>query len=183
MNETIGPSVPFNSTTRRQLIAQAAIVLGGVAAASQAWGQAQQPSMKEEPDTAANHSRTSIHQEVSFKATPQRLYEILLSSKQFAAFTGMPAEIDPKAGGTFSIFGGLIVGRNVELILNQRIIQAWRPADWEPGLYTLVRFELKLRGSETVVTLDHTGFPEGNFDHFDAGWPLRYWKPLMKFLG
>jgi activator of HSP90 ATPase len=64
-------------------------------------------------------------------------------AKQFTAFSGAPAEIDREPGGTFSLFGGLIVGRNVELIPKERIVQAWRPADWEAGVYTLVRFELK----------------------------------------
>ena len=39
----------------------------------------------------------------------------------------------PKPGGTFKTFGGLIEGRNVELIPGQRIVQAWRPASWDPG--------------------------------------------------
>ena len=36
-------------------------------------------------------------------------------------FSGMPAEIDPKAGGAFTLFGGMIVGRNIELITNQDV--------------------------------------------------------------
>ena len=54
----------------------------------------------------------------------------LLSSKEFVRrFSGMPAEIDPKVGGAFSMFGGLIVdGVTVELVADKRIVQAWRPA-------------------------------------------------------
>ena len=94
----------------------------------------------------------------------------------------MPAEIDRAVGGAFSLFGGLIIGRNVELVANQRIVQAWRPADWDAGVYTLVKFELKDWASQTKLILDHTGFPEGNFRHLDSGWYLRYWEPLKKFL-
>jgi hypothetical protein len=42
---------------------------------------------------------------------------------------------------------------------------------------------LKPQGSNALVILDHTGFPEGEFDHLDPGWKLRYWDPLKKFLG
>src|SRR5262249_28340806 len=98
------------------------------------------------------------------------------------AFTSMPAEIDPKAGGAFSMFGGLIVGRNVELVPNQRIVQAWRPASWDPGVYSIVKFELEAHGPRTTVVLDHTGFPEGSFRHLDSGWYGRYWEPLKRFL-
>ncbi len=102
--------------------------------------------------------------------------------KSFAAVTGMAAQIDPKVGGAFTTFGGLIEGRNVELIPGQRIVQAWRPANWDPGVYSVVHFELKAHGTGTTLILDHTGFPEGDFDHLDAGWHARYWEPMKKFL-
>jgi activator of HSP90 ATPase len=170
----------YPTPTRRQAIAGVAVAFGALAAGSEVWGKTQQ--MQEAPSTGANRTRTSLHQEVDFRASSQRIYEVLLDSKQFAACTGMPAEIDPKAGGALSMFGGLIVGRNVELIPNQRIVQAWRPTHWDAGVYSIVRFELKQKGAETTVALDHTGFPEGEFDHLDPGWKLRYWDPLKKYL-
>jgi activator of HSP90 ATPase len=172
----------FPSSTRRQMIGSLTLSLGALAAAPQLWGKSPQQPMKEMPGTAADHSRTSLHQEVNLKATPQRIYEVLLDSKQFAACTGLPAEIDSKAGGAFSTFGGLIVGRNIELIPAQRIVQAWRPTHWDAGVYSLVKFELKAKGSETTIVLDHTGFPEGDFDSLSTGWKSHYWDPLTKFL-
>jgi hypothetical protein len=46
----------------------------------------------------------------------------------------------------------------------------------------LVHFELKASGDGTTLVLDHTGFPEGDFDHLDSGWYTRYWDPLKKYL-
>jgi activator of HSP90 ATPase len=175
---------PRSAFTRRQIIAGAAATLGGLAAGRDVWAQAQQQqNPKEAPSTTANQALTSLHQEIELKAPPQRIYEILLDSKQFAAFTGMPATIDTAAGGAFSMFGGMIVGRNVELIPSQRIVQAWRPTHWEPGVYSVVKFELKPQGSGTTLILDHTGFPEGEYDSLFKGWGLRYWDPLKKYLG
>jgi activator of HSP90 ATPase len=171
-----------NATARRQMIAGVAVALGGLAASSAIWGQTTQPTMTETPSTAANQSRTSLHQEIELMASPERIYGALLDSKQFAAFTGMTATIDPAEGGAFNMFGGLVVGRNVELIAAQRIVQAWRPTHWDAGVYSIVRFELKAQGAATVLELDHTGFPEGEFDHLDSGWHARYWDPLEKFL-
>jgi activator of HSP90 ATPase len=165
MSEKNNPALFCQAPGRRQALARIAIALGSVAAASKLWATAQQP-MKESPATAANQTRTALHQEVDFKAGPQRIYDALLDSKRFAALTGMPAEIDPKAGGAFSMFGGLVVGRNIELIPDQRIVQAWRPTHWDAGVYSLVKFELKPRGSETTIVLDHTGFPEGDYETF-----------------
>jgi len=182
MNNDTNRPVRGNPTTRRQMIASAAVAIGGLAASSAIWGQTQQPTMAETPSTSANQTRTSLHQEIEFKASPERVYGVLLDSKQFAAVTGMAATIDPTAGGAFNMFGGLIVGRNVELIPAQRIVQAWRPTHWDPGVYSIVRFELKQQGAGTLLVLDHTGFPEGEFDHLEAGWPPRYWDPLKKYL-
>jgi activator of HSP90 ATPase len=147
------------------------------------WGQTKENKMAAIPAIDANKSRTSLHQEIEYKAAAQRIYQVLLSSKDFTTFSGAPAEIDPKAGGTFSMFGGLVVGRNVELIPNQRIVQAWRLSQEFPeGIYSLVKFELSATGPETRIILDHTGFPEGHFDHLDSGWHSHYWEPLRKFL-
>jgi len=162
------------------MIGGAAVTLAGLATGSALW--AQTPPRKEVPASAANKDRTSLHQENEYKASPQRIYEVLLDAKQFAACTGMPAEIDSKAGGAFSLFGGLVVGRNLELIPNQRIVQAWRPTHWDASVYSIVRFDLKTQPSGTVVVLDHTGFPPGEFDALDAGWYSHYWNPLKKFL-
>ena len=183
MNDSVFQAKATKSSTRRQAIVSSAIAFGALAASAILGAKTQQQSMKETPSSGANLSRTSLHQEIDLKATPQRVYEILLDSKQFAAFTGMPAEIDPKPGGAVSMFGGMIVGRNIELIANQRIVQAWRPTSWDPGEYSVVKFELKAKGSDATLVLDHTGFPQGDFDHLDPGWKMRYWDPLKKYLG
>ena len=166
---------------RRQLLSGLAVTFGALATGIDAWGKPPLQSMKETPGTAANQALTSLHQEIDLKATPQRIYEVLLDSKQFAVFTGLPADIDPKVGGPFSIFGGLIIGRNVELVSNVRIVQAWRPTHWDPGVYSIVRFELKPQGTSARVVLDHTGFPKGDFDHLSDGWREHYWDGLKKY--
>jgi activator of HSP90 ATPase len=182
MSENNSPSVFASSPTRRQMIARAAIAVGGFATGLGAWGKTRQQAMKETPGTAANQARTSLHADFTLNASPQRIYEALLDAKQFAAFSGLPAEIDPKAGGAFSLFGGQIVGRNVELVPNQRIVQAWRPAHWGPGVYSIARFDLKTEGSGSVFSVDQKGFPEGDFDGLSDGWKLHYGDPLKKYL-
>lgn len=174
---------PSSRPTRRQLLTSIAVACSGSILSSALWGQSNDNKMASIPTSDANKSRTSLHQETDFKAAPQRIYEVILSSKDFTTFSGYPADIDPKVGGAFSMFGGLVVGRNVELVPNQRIVQAWRLSQEFPeGVYSLVKFELKPEGSGTKIILDHTGFPEGHFDHLDIGWHSHYWDPLTKFL-
>jgi activator of HSP90 ATPase len=181
MKECTNATGVAGAQTRRRMITSVAIAFGALVANSNCRAEAQQPAMQEIPATAANRNRTSLHYQADFKAGTQRVYEVLLDSKLFAACTGLPAEIDPKAGGAFSLFSKQIEGRNVELIPNQRIVQAWRPAHWDPGVYSIVRFELKPLTSESTLVLDHTGFPEGLADHLDAGWHTHYLSALHKY--
>ncbi len=129
----------------------------------------------------------AIRQEVEFKASPPRVYDALLDAKQFSAFTGAPAQIQREAGGTFSCFGGIVTGRNIELVPQKRIVQAWRVKMWPDGLYSVVSFELEPKGSGTRLTMTHDGFPEGMRAHLngempDGGWYRQYWEPLQKYL-
>jgi activator of HSP90 ATPase len=140
----------MNATPNRRhvLVGIAALAAGPLARAQQ---PVPQPSMEEKPSTAAHASLTAIHYEIDFAASPQRFYQAILDQKQFAAFTGRHATIDPTPGGAFTQFGGLIEGRNIELVPNQRIVQAWRPTHWNPGIYSIVRFDLKTRAAETTL--------------------------------
>jgi len=150
---------------------------------SMAQTQTPPPAMTHVPDTPATRLLTALHQEILIHAPPARVYAALLSSAQFAAFTGLPATIDPPAGGAFSMFGGLVVGRNIELLPDRRIVQAWRLSEeWAPGTYSVVRFELIARDGGTLVILDHTGFPAGAYQHLFDGWYVRYWNQLDAFL-
>jgi activator of HSP90 ATPase len=182
MKNNFGPTGIFH-LTRRQVTTGVFAACAAEVFTTAVWGQSTDNKMAKVPTTSANQSRTSLHQEIDYKASPERMYQVLLSSKDFTAFSGAAAEIDPKPGGTFSMFGGLVVGRTVELVPNQRIVQAWRLSQEFPeGTYSLVKFEFKVVDSQTRVVLDHTGFPEGHFDHLDAGWHSHYWEPLRKFL-
>jgi activator of HSP90 ATPase len=132
----------------------------------------------------------TIHQEITFKASTKQLYDILLSSKQFSGctkksfknFTATSANIDATAGGAFSLFDGVITGRILELVPNERIVEAWRVANWPPGIYSIARFELTLQDSGTKIIFDHTGFPEGLKAPIARGWKEHYWGALAAYL-
>jgi activator of HSP90 ATPase len=166
--------------TRRQVLSGGVIALGGLFLDARVRGGSRQSTTG---SGAVKDTRTSLHQEIDFHASSRRIYETLLDSKEFAAFSGEPADIHGEAGGSFSMFGGKITGRNVELIPNERIVQAWRSAAWNPGVYSIVRFEITGQGSQARLVLDHAGFPEGQFEHLDPGWKAKYWDPLKKFIG
>jgi len=93
-----------------------------------------------------------------------------------------PTEISREVGGAFTLFGGHILGRHIELVPNERIVQAWRVANWKPGIYSIASFALAEQGSATKLIFDHTGFPQGEAQHLAEGWNGNYWEPLQKVL-
>jgi activator of HSP90 ATPase len=155
---------PMEKISRRHL----PLILGGLGVGS-AWAQ------------SPKHG-TTIHQEVDLNAAAARIYEILLDAKQFSACTKDTAEIQPRVGEPFKLFGGRIEGRNIELVPNQRLVQAWRPAYWPAGVYSIVKFELVARGSATRIILDQAGFTADKWEGLNAGWSEHYWEPLHKYL-
>ena len=188
MSERRNRNVPANSPTRRHVLAGVAMTFGGLALGL----------TKVRAATGEEISRTaeSIHQENVFKASRNRVYEALTDTKQFDEVTKISAAKDPRislekaateisqeVGGAFTLFGGIILGRHVELVPNRRIVQAWREVNWDPGVYSVAKFELLEQGTGSKIVFDHTSFPRGNAEHLAAGWKTHYWEPLAKFLG
>lgn len=124
-----------------------------------------------------------IHQELVYEAGAALIYRVLTDADRFSAMCGgAPAEIDARAGGAFACFDGMIHGRNIECAPGERLVQAWRAKTWDPGVYSIVRVELRPEGDGTRVILDQSGFPEGQSEHLDKGWHQNYWDPLRKAL-
>ncbi|GGX43237.1 SRPBCC family protein [Saccharospirillum salsuginis] len=125
---------------------------------------------------------TSIHQENTFNTTPQALFDAFVNAEKHSAFTGSPARIEPVEGSAFSVYDGGVDGRQIELVTHQRIIQAWRGADWPDGVYSIVRLDFQPLDDRTLLVLDHTGIPEGSAAHLESGWYKMYWEPLKTWL-
>lgn len=124
---------------------------------------------------------STIHQEMFFPVVPGRVYETIMGSKQFGEATNALAQIGSEAGASFSCFDGKITGRNVDLVQNKRIVQAWRSGNWSEGIYSIVRFELTAHDGGTRLIFDHTGFPVEHFTDLKGGWQKMYWDQLQRY--
>jgi activator of HSP90 ATPase len=181
--------------TRRDFSVRLASILAGLGVARSTLGSSSARAALLAAGEEISHTQEAIHQEVNFKASRKRVYEALTETKQFdkvvklsaAMQSGMisaatPTEISREVGGAFTIFGGHIVGRHVELVPNERIVQAWRVVDWNAGVYSIVKFELTEQDGGTRLVLDHAGFPVGGGQHYADGWKANYWEPMAKYL-
>ena len=154
-----------NGPTRRQAIAGVAMAFGGLAWAQLRLGREPRRRflIRRNPFTRRLFSKRAGSASTKRSLTPNsstRSYSSVESCSP-CTWPDKPAEISREVGGAFTLFGGYITGRHIELVPNERIVQAWRAGGWDPGIYSIARFELVEQGSGTKIVFDHTGFPKG----------------------
>jgi len=118
----------------------------------------------------------------SFPAKVPDIYNAWLSSDGHSAITGSPAHVDGKIGGSFTAWDGYISGSTLELIPNQRIVQAWRTTEF-PDDAPDSHLEILLEEFDggTKVTLIHSNLPEDQVDSYRQGWEDFYFKPMREY--
>ena len=182
-----------NLLSRGNFVVRAGVAWAvGVAASSYA---ATTGTARAAGDAQISRDSEEIHQVVDFTAGPARVYRALMTSEEFdkvvrlsaAMHSGMalgnaPTRIDARPGGAFSLFGGYVTGRILELEPNVRIVEAWRSGSWPAGAYSIATFGLAALGTGTRLTFDHAGFPNGDAATLAKGWQENYWEPLAKSL-
>lgn len=126
----------------------------------------------------------TIRQSVFFQASPHAVYEALMDAKRHAKFSGSKAVVSRRVGGAFSVWGGWCSGKNLELVPDRKIVQAWR-ADmdgWPEGHFSKVSFIFKPSKNGTWLSFVHSGIPSQSAAELSQGWKDNYWEPMKKLL-
>jgi len=122
----------------------------------------------------------TISQKVFFKATPKKVYEMLMDSDKHSGFTESSAKIHREVGGRFTAYDGWIEGDNLELVPNKRIVQSWRGGNWPEGHYSTATFELKAVDDGTNLSFTQTNVPDEFYKAISKGWIEHYWEKMEK---
>src|SRR3954452_16007217 len=125
----------------------------------------------------------TIKQRVKFKADPATVYDLLADSRKHAAFTGRPAVISRKIGGTFTLGASDVTGINVDLVPGRRIVQAWRHRKFAEGICSMAAVTLRPTpdgGTELVLT--HRGVPKELIPETERAWRDQYWSRIRTYL-
>jgi len=127
-------------------------------------------------------TRTVAH-EVTLSASPEEVFEALMDSAKHTRLTGAPAQIDRKPCGVFSLYGGQITGKTLELEPSRLIVQGWRAENWPKGHYSQVTFVLAAldNGRQTQLSLTQTGVPAPHFEDINQGWRKCYWSKMATY--
>jgi activator of HSP90 ATPase len=187
-------TVHSTSITRRALAIHMAVLPLALTAAARGLA-ASNSNVAVAMTDGLSHGSEAIHQELLLNASPQRVYGALTNGKSFDAITRLsdgdallkasgakPTTINSEVGGTFTLFGGYVTGRNLEMLPDERLVQAWRAGSWKPGAFSIAAFSFVKEGAKTKLLFDHRGFPDGEGASLAQGWHTHYWGPLTTFL-
>lgn len=122
----------------------------------------------------------TISQTYEIKAQAAEVWKALVDPKIIEAWGGGPAVMDDKAGTKFSLWGGSIHGKNLEVISNKKLVQDWYSEDWpEPSTAT---FELIAEKNGTRLEFNQVNVPDDEVEEIADGWRDFYLGPLKDYL-
>ena len=127
--------------------------------------------------------RRNIIMAASLPAAPDKLYDMYLDAASHAAFTGLPAIIEPRAGGAFRAFDGMISGKIVHLEPKALIVQTWRSANWQlTDMDSVLTLSFWAAEDGARIELVHVNVPDDDFAGVSQGWEKYYWAPWRAYL-
>ncbi|WP_026904775.1 SRPBCC domain-containing protein [Pedobacter glucosidilyticus] len=112
-------------------------------------------------------------------ATPEEVYLALTNPLSIKLWTGAEAEMSTSPGTEFSLFDGDIVGKNLEFVENQKIVQEWYFDGQEEKSIVTIKLHEHKKG--TSVELLHTNIPTESYEEFVDGWDSSYFGELLEF--
>lgn len=111
---------------------------------------------------------------IEIQASPEEVFEYLVTPEGMTAWMGQWASLDPRPGGTFQvdIAGSPIRGSYLEVDRPHRVVMSWGvagSADFPPGA-SRVSVTLVATARGTRVDLVHSGLPDVLIAGHTDGW-------------
>ncbi|KAJ2400185.1 Co-chaperone [Coemansia sp. RSA 2559] len=131
----------------------------------------------------ATFGTVKIDQTVELKCSADDLFAILTDQQRVSVWTRAPAEIQPKEGTQFKLFGGHIEGKITKVEPGKLIEQTWRVGSWPADHYSNVKFELEQLASSTRLSMKQTNVPFNEEDATKANWDRYYWNSIKGTFG
>ena len=121
-----------------------------------------------------------IHIVYEIAASPAKVWKALTVNKEIEQWSGASAEMNPKPGTEWSLWDGEIIGNNIEVIINTRLVQNWKEKNWKT--FSLVTFSLTKSKEGTTLDLVHENVPAKSYKSIEQGWHDYYLGPLKDLL-
>jgi activator of HSP90 ATPase len=126
----------------------------------------------------------TITQKVVFKnTTPKALYSFYMDAKKHTMIASSPCIISAKEGAKYSVHGGYIKGKNLQLVKDKLIVQTWRAQGWEKNdVDSTFIIHLEPKGKDVVLQAIHANVPDKHVESVKKGWIGHYWNPWKQHI-
>ena len=119
----------------------------------------------------------------SLLAPPDKLFDMYLDAASHAAFTGFPVTIEPRAGGVFRAFDGMLSGTILHIEPKRLIVQTWRSVNWPvTAIDSVLTLTFWPEKDGARIELVHINVAEEDFAGVSQGWEKYYWTPWRAYL-
>ncbi len=112
--------------------------------------------------------------------SPELVYLALTRQDTITLWTGFEAEMIDVEGTEFALWNENIVGKNLEFIPNEKIVQQWYFGEQDADSIVTMKLHTKGKG-KTSLELTHTNIPDEDYDNMVAGWNDTYMGGLQAF--
>ncbi len=113
-----------------------------------------------------------IQKTYEMNAAPEEVFEALVNPDLIQHWSGDEAKMSAQVGADFSLWGGQMFGKNLEVVKNKKLVQEWSYDQWlSPSKVT---FTLKAKGKNTIIELLHEDVPEKSLNSISDGWDAYY---------
>jgi activator of HSP90 ATPase len=115
-------------------------------------------------------------------APASEIYEAWLDSRGHSDMTGGKASMSSDVGADVSAWDGYIIGRNLELVPGERIVQSWRTPEFpDDHADSIINVTLAGAPGGTLLTLVHSNVPDGQTSYEQGGWQEHYFEPMQDY--
>lgn len=111
---------------------------------------------------------------IDIKAEPMDVFTALTNPFTVELWSGETAVMSAEEGFEFSLWGGDIVGKNLEVIANEKLVQEWYFEGVDSAEKSIVTFKIWPKGANSSVELRHTNIPDDAYDNIVEGWNDSY---------
>lgn len=124
----------------------------------------------------------NIKKNYIINASIEKVWDALINPSTIEKWGGGPVKMDDHVGTKFSLWGGEIWGKNLEVKKENKLVQEW----WSKGELSekpsTVTFSLIKKGEKTELKFIQTEVPEQYEKQLDHGWDDFYLGAMKELL-
>jgi uncharacterized protein YndB with AHSA1/START domain len=110
----------------------------------------------------------------------EAVWNALTDQHEIETWGAGPAVMSDKEDSEFSLWGGQIHGKNIQVDHEEVLKQEWFGGEWDTP--SLVTFTFIDEGEKTRLDLTHENFPPEERRALDEGWDSDYLGPMIEHL-